>query len=163
MFQRRPESEFVIERLTDETLVYDLKRHKAHCLKPAAAMVWEHCDGKTTKRALAALLRKELGIDADVTLVRAVLVQLQRVRLLAETPGATKKTPLRSRRELMKKLVLRGLPAALVLSITAPTPAQAATVLDKCCTTQADCPLGLTCQGPGAGHPCIGCVFKCCH
>ena len=43
--QARPSTDFVVERLADEVLVYDLSAHRAHCLSPAAARVWALCDG----------------------------------------------------------------------------------------------------------------------
>ena len=38
----------VIKELPDETLVYDTKHDKAHCLNNTAALVWKNCDGKRT-------------------------------------------------------------------------------------------------------------------
>jgi hypothetical protein len=38
----------VVQTLADEVLVYDLERHKAHCLNHAAALIWKHCDGRTS-------------------------------------------------------------------------------------------------------------------
>ena len=45
-----------VERLAGETLVYDLRRHRAHCLNPAATLVWRCCDGRTTVASAAARL-----------------------------------------------------------------------------------------------------------
>ncbi|HKG23128.1 MAG TPA: PqqD family peptide modification chaperone, partial [Blastocatellia bacterium] len=44
----------VIRRLPEEVLIYDLQRHKAHCLNGSAAIIWNHCDGKTTMKQMAA-------------------------------------------------------------------------------------------------------------
>ena len=38
----------LVEELPDEVLVYDLDREKAHCLNRTAALIWNHCDGRTT-------------------------------------------------------------------------------------------------------------------
>ena len=45
---RARQDELVVEELSDETLVYDLKRHKANCLNRTAALVWQDCDGQTS-------------------------------------------------------------------------------------------------------------------
>ena len=37
----------IIKALTDEVVVYDLERHEVHCLNRVAALVWQHCDGRT--------------------------------------------------------------------------------------------------------------------
>ena len=38
----------VVQDMPDELLVYDVDRHKAHCLNQTAALVWKRCDGKTS-------------------------------------------------------------------------------------------------------------------
>jgi hypothetical protein len=49
-------ADLVINDLTDEVLVYDLKRDKAHCLNPTAAAVWKLCDGKSSAAEIAGRL-----------------------------------------------------------------------------------------------------------
>jgi hypothetical protein len=158
MYLRRPKEDFVIEALPEETLVYDLKRHKAHCLKRPAALVWEHCDGKTSVRGLAAQLQKEFPTAASETVVYAALHQLKRACLLQEPLTAKDSRLPFSRREVMKQLVRYGLPTVLVLSITSPTTAQAGSV--TCCVSQLECPPGTHCSG---GPRCASCLTgKCC-
>ncbi len=41
-------NELIIQELPEELLVYDLARHKAHCLNKTSAFIWKHCDGETT-------------------------------------------------------------------------------------------------------------------
>ncbi len=48
LMPRARQDELVVEELSDETLVYDLKRHKANCLNRTAALVWQDCDGQTS-------------------------------------------------------------------------------------------------------------------
>jgi len=38
---RKRRDGLVVQELPEETLVYDLERHKAHCLEAASAAVWE--------------------------------------------------------------------------------------------------------------------------
>ena len=40
--------ELVVQELPDEVLVYDLRKHKAHCLNQTAAFVWNHCNGQAS-------------------------------------------------------------------------------------------------------------------
>src|SRR5262249_57163726 len=50
----------VVKELPEEILVYDLERHKAHCLNPAAAVVFKHSNGERSVAELARLLRREV-------------------------------------------------------------------------------------------------------
>ena len=50
------------EQLGDEASVYDYARGQVHALNPTAARVWRQCDGATSREAMAAVLRMELGI-----------------------------------------------------------------------------------------------------
>ncbi len=43
LMPRARQDELVVKELPDETLAYDLKRHKAHCLTRTAAQEWQHC------------------------------------------------------------------------------------------------------------------------
>jgi hypothetical protein len=116
------EDGLVVQELEDETLVYDLGNHKAHCLNRTARAVWRLCDGTRDEAALARLLGKELGGAPDEDIVRLALRDLARARLLREPLGAR---PRLSRRRLIQRL---GQAAALplVVSIVSPTAAQAA-------------------------------------
>ena len=125
MRPRARQDGIVVRELPDETLVYDLETHKAHCLNRISAAVWRGCDGKRDVPALAGLLERELKRPADEGLVRVALEQLGKAKLFVEPlkPLATS-----SRREMIRRL---GAAAALpaVISILAPTAAQAATCI----------------------------------
>ena len=56
IFPKARSQQIVVQELPDETLVYDLKRHKALCLNRAAGLVWKRCDGQTSAPEIAALL-----------------------------------------------------------------------------------------------------------
>ena len=131
----------VIRELDDETLVYDMDRDEAHCLNHTAALVWEQCDGKTTAAQAARILENELEVKVDTDLVWLAVNQLKRFHLIE----ANSKTPSVSRRDL----VLRYAPAALtllpvILSISSPIPAQAASCGGPC--NSGLCPAGCTCN-----------------
>lgn len=74
-----------VRALPDETLVYDHQRHKAHCLNATAALVWQHCDGRTSADALAGLVAERLGVGQAVEVVGLALEQLGRRHLLPLT------------------------------------------------------------------------------
>lgn len=161
MLPKRRDRKILVEELDDETLVYDLSRHKAHCLNRIASVVWKHCDGKTSVAELCAELGRSLGNRVDREVVTATLMQLEKAHLL-ENSGSAKAADSRlSRRELAKKFAVAGL-ASAVVSVTSPTAAQAASGV-KCCSSQSDCPAALRCVG--IGHPeCAPCLLtnKCC-
>jgi Coenzyme PQQ synthesis protein D (PqqD) len=110
----------VVKTVGDEVLVYDLERARAHSLDALAAAIWRQCDGRRPVAALAAAVRAETGVPVTAAAVEYGLAALDRARLLAgarPVPGPT-------RRQVLARI---GTAAAipLVLSITAPTAAQA--------------------------------------
>ena len=136
--QSRTEN-LVIRELDDETLVYDMDRDEAHCLNRTAALVWNQCDGKTTATQAARAVRRELEVPVDADIVWLAVNQLQRFHLV-ERPAPT---PSVSRRDLVLKYAPVALALPVIMSISAPTPAQ-----------------GASCGGQGA--PCGGSNPPCC-
>src|SRR5438132_4517564 len=127
---RRGAKGLLVETLTDETVVYDTKRHKAHCLGRTASLVWSRCDGRTTVAAMAEVLRDALGVPADERLVRLTLGQLERLGLLQDdSPGPAADGVPRSRRELARRLAGYGISTALIVTIASPTAAAAGSCL----------------------------------
>ena len=157
---RAREGEMVVQELPDEVLVYDLKRHKAHCLNRSAARIWRHCDGRTTAAQMAKVVGEELQTPITEEAVWLALDRLGKASLLEQRvthPGGANL----SRREVVRKL---GAGAALavpvVMSITAPEAAQAQTT--QCGQNGAFCDPGgfgsvTCCPGfsciPSAGFP----------
>ena len=76
----------VIKELPDETLVYDMKRDKAHCLNSTAALVWKNCDGKRTITQLREALERYVGSPVPIEIVWLALGQLENFQLLDDTP-----------------------------------------------------------------------------
>jgi hypothetical protein len=139
--------QLVIQQTADETLVYDLERHKAHCLNRAASAVWSRCDGTTTVSEMAEILERDLGIPADEDVVRLALSQLQKARLLDGPFQMPFVGSIPARRVVIKRMGLVGAAALLlpvITSIVAPTAVAAA-----------------TCLGPGVG-PCSPSGVECC-
>lgn len=117
----------VIQKLDDETLVYDLERDEAHCLNETAALVWERCDGKTTDGRMVGLLQKQFQMQVDVDLVWLAVKQLQRFHLIESGERATAPARSVSRRQLLLKYAPAALALPVIMSISAPTPAQCGT------------------------------------
>lgn len=145
----------VVKEVDDEVLVYDLERDKAHCLNLSAAAIWRLCDGKTSVSELARLLGSETDSVIDTQFILLGLEDLRRNHLLETAQGwvvqATESRGM-SRREAVRRI---GLGAAialpLVISITAPTPVQAAVSCGgKCkpCSTGSECCSGVCVNSP---------------
>jgi len=149
---RRPITEFLVEKLADEVLVYDQTHHAAHCLTVAAALVWDLCDGEHSTEDAQKALRAAGSSDA----VDAVVTQLVTTGLVcaspppvdAPVPVARKRGVNRSRRAMLSRgAVAAGvvLASPVIFSIVAPSVAQAASDVgcgksgQPCCTQGADC------------------------
>jgi hypothetical protein len=126
-----------VRRLADETIAYDLDRHRGHCLNEAAAAVWQECDGRRDLAQIARRVSARLGHPVDEDFVALALRGLQRARLLDSAPAPRAV----SRREVARRLGLGGALAVLlptVITLVAPTVLQAAT--NQC--TPLQCILG---------------------
>lgn len=111
----------LVRTLTEEVVVYDVERHEAHCLNPTAALVFKHCDGRTSVGAIASRLR------VDEQLVWLALERLDEARLLERSPALPPEPGAWSRRDMVWRMGL-GLSVLLpaVTSVLVPTPAEAA-------------------------------------
>jgi hypothetical protein len=136
----------VVQELSDEVLVYDRDRNKAHCLNRTAALVWSHCDGNSSVAEMARAIAEETNAPVDEDLIWLGVEQLSQRRLLQERAMMPEHKTGLSRREVMRRI---GLAAAVALpvvtSIVAPTAAQAANCIasGQPCTTAAQCCSGL--------------------
>jgi len=138
----------VVRDLPGETLVYDRRRHEAHCLNRTAAAVFRAADGTRTVGDIAAALDAGAASAAErEAAVNTALGELDRAGLL-DSPAGDGPT----RREVMRRV---GVGAALLLpavvSVLAPTPAEAlATCVEDCAGNQ-----GKACTSFGPGT-CTG-------
>ncbi len=139
----------VLRTLGDETLVYDLERHKALCLGPIVARIWHECDGKTTVVEIAHRLREELGASVDEEVVSVALRRLARHRLLLKSADTPIRGTLGSRRALLRKAALLG--GLSVAAITVPKPADAASPISDaaCAARHPPCGNAPCSQNPG--------------
>ena len=149
----------VVKHVDDETLVYDLERHRAYCLNAASGLIWRHCDGEMDARSAAASLRRELGLPADEEIVWLGVGDLRKARLLAEPPEPHLLTIRSTRRKFLRQAVIASAAAILlpmVKSIVAPTAAQAATCVTDC----TGLPDGTPCSPTNCQEICC-CGTKC--
>jgi sulfur transfer complex TusBCD TusB component (DsrH family) len=140
--------QLVVRELPDELLVYDLERHKAHCLNKASAIVWKHCDGKMTVAEAARLLERELAVLVEDDVVWLALRQLRRFHLLEEESSAIFEMKV-TRRDLMRKYLPAALALPVILSISSPAAAQATSgcgSIGASCGPGAPCCPGLLCN-----------------
>jgi hypothetical protein len=146
----------VIQELPDEVLVYDLDRHRAHSLNRTAALVWRHCNGRTTVDQMAALLEHELAAPVGEEAIWIALQRLARAHLLSERAPVLSRTTGSSRRALLRGLAMMG-GLAVITSIAAPK-AHAAASLGAPCNKNKDCFSNHCCNCvDGSG----GCVSDC--
>jgi Coenzyme PQQ synthesis protein D (PqqD) len=144
----------IVREIDGETLVYDRSRDAASCLNEFAARVWRACDGETSVAAIAAALGE------DERAVWLALHQLTKAQLLTEAIAfPPEMSAAQSRREIGARLGLGA--AALVTSIVAPLPAQAASCTNPfpCSIIFQNCCPGFLCfevAGNGQCKPGIG-------
>jgi hypothetical protein len=138
---RRPRARteaLVMKQTGEELLVYDLERHRAHCLNRAAALVWAKCDGERTVEEIAEGVGKEMSETVNGEWVTFALRQLEESNLLSAKYGFRNELAGISRREMARQLGWGAVAAVpLVSSILAPT-AQAASSCGQpgsACTT----------------------------
>ncbi len=146
LMPRARQEELVVEELQDETLVYDLKRDKAHCLNRTSALVWQHCDGRTSVADVVALLEEQLATPTDEAVVWMALDRLGRAHLLSEPVTLPADRAQYSRREVLRTLRrVAGISLLLpvIESIVAP---RAAASTSACVTVGA-------CEGQGMMPP----------
>jgi hypothetical protein len=133
--------QLLVQRTGQETLVYDERTHRAHCLDARASRVWELCDGVRTDEEIATAYGES---EAGRAVVSWTLAELEKSSLLESGVAARKAL---SRRALMKSAGLAAIP--VIMAITAPR-ARAATstcsIAGQPCTTKPCC-TGFTCNG----------------
>ena len=124
--------ELVVQELPGEVLVYDLRRHKAHCLNKTSAFVWNHCDGQTTADEIARLMEKEWQTPVTEGVVWFALDKLGKADLLQERIILPQARAGMSRRSAVRRLAFGALLVPAVMTIVAPTAMAGASVPPAC-------------------------------
>lgn len=139
----------LIERVDDETVIYDLESKEAHCLGVLAAQVFDLCDGRRKHDAIAAEAERRLATTVTTDDVADAVAQLEERRLL-DTPFLIHEGGI-SRRDALRRGVFA---TALITTIGVPVATAAATaqIPTGCtgCGQNKDCVSGHCCQSvPG--------------
>ncbi len=128
MYPRARQHGLLVDRVGDETIVFDEERKEAHSLNRMASIVWQHSDGSHSLSQIAAVLTRELQVEANEAIVLYALDKLASVHLLEGIDTTELERPT-TRRDAMKRVAAVGVAAVglpAVLTMTAPTPAMAA-------------------------------------
>ncbi|MBL8191160.1 MAG: PqqD family peptide modification chaperone [Acidobacteria bacterium] len=137
----------------DETVVYDLKTNKAHCLNAAAAFVWQRCDGTQSVRDIAQQFARHQQVAVDESVVWLALKQLDQARLLEERLKTNQLAGV-SRRAVLRTL---GIAAAVALPVVASLVVPEAVSAGSCRPKNATCTSGSQCcSGICVGGTCRG-------
>jgi hypothetical protein len=144
--------EFVVQELeSGEVIAYHRDTHETHCLNPIAAQVWIAADGRTSPSQISSGLSLGANEADPADLTHRALTQLTAAGLVEWVERDSGM----SRRDALVHAGA-GLAAAvtvpLVLSIVAPTPAEALTCLASgaSCTSDGQC-----CSGRCVGGFCV--------
>ena len=146
----------VVQQMTGEVLIYDLKTNKAFCLNETSALVWELCDGKTHVPDIGRKISRKLKKPVSEDLVWLALDQLESDSLLENGSELNNYFSELSRREIIRKVGFASVVALpMVSSLVAPeaSMAQSAACFANlvACTTGADCCSGACIISPGVG------------
>jgi hypothetical protein len=120
--------DLIVREIDSEVLVYDRKRHRAHCLGPLAAAIWKACDGTRAVAAVAEAASRA-GALVDGPAAELVLRRLRRARLVS---GFRPSPPDPHRRALLRQAAAAA--GLAVFSMASPTALQAAS-----CTPGGQC------------------------
>lgn len=161
LMPRARQDELFVEELPDETLIYDLERHKARCLNRTAALVWRHCDGRTSVAEVAALLEEQSATPTDEAVVWMALDRLSRAHLLSEPVTLPADRAQYTRRQMLRQL-RRVAGISLLLPVIESIAAPLAAAQGSCatsCVGLADC---TPCSPPGCSSMCCNgaCVSR---
>ena len=150
----------LVEELEEETLVYDLDRHRAHCLNTTAVFLLRAADGKRSVAELARLTTEEVNAPVSEDVVFLGLERLGKANLM-EWDGPTGTPEGMTRRQAVRRLATVGILLPSVMTLVSPLPAQGATsiaindcsaaTVGRCCTNGKFCALSkqgnYTCGG----------------
>ncbi len=132
-------SDVVMKEMPNEVLLYDLARHKAHCLNHTAALIWKYCDGATSVAIITQRLAQSLHRSIKEEVVWLALEQLSHADLLEtklRMPAALRVQP---RRRMLRQLAALSVLVPTVTSIIAPTAQAANSCVGQPCSSDAQC------------------------
>lgn len=134
--QARSEN-LVIQTLPDETLVYDLTTHKAHCLNETSSFIWDRCNGELSVDKILKVFEDRFGQPVERELIELALTLLYERHLLTNDFNTAVQVP--NRRELIKQIGLASVVAIPVVA-TLLAPQSAFAIAGNCtCASPAQC------------------------
>jgi hypothetical protein len=155
LFPKARTTELVIQEIEGETLVYDLRSDKAHCLNGSAARVWKLCDGETSIAAMTEKIESQSGAVGE-DFVRLGLSGLAAAGLLDGEEDEALLVPTEGRRAMLKRAAVAMVAVPAVMSLLAPNAlasASCACVSPGACITQTTCPSQTNCNASGVCAP----------
>ena len=147
----------IVKEVDGETLVYDTKTDKAHCLNDTAARIWKNCDGHKTVSEISGALSAESNTSVSDEVVWLALDQLARFKLLEEAPARPAFLAGLTRRQMVARLGIAAVALPAIVAIVAPTAqAQGSGIIPPgfCCKDPKDCISGTCAQEPPGTPPC---------
>lgn len=153
IFPTARQRDVVVQELSNETLVYDLKTNKVFCLNKTSAAIWQICNGKTSIIKIA----DKLNLPEEIVIF--ALKELQINNLLKVNNDWAFTINQVSRRNIITKFGKTAIALPLISVLVAP---QAINAQSECVgpTTQS-CTVGLgACQRTGIQtRTCVAGVF----
>ena len=146
-------ADLVVQEVGNETMVYDLLTHKAHCLNQTAAHIWKTCDGESSITLISQRISTDLGAGVDDDFVMLAITELSQRGLLANEEIQPR---MPNRREVLRKVSFGIVAAPIILTLVAPSAMAAnscACVNPGSCLTQTTCPSTVNCNASGICAP----------
>ncbi len=158
--------QLIVEKVGDETVIYDLDSKEAHCLKALAAVVFDCADGASNASDIAELASYRLARPVTEAEVLESLAQLDDSSLLVQ-PSPSEQNGV-SRRQALRTFAAAGAGTILVTTVSAPAALAWSTgstckALTPSCTPDCSDKDG-SCSGClpcDEGHPCPS-GYVCC-
>lgn len=131
----------IVKEVDGETLVYDLKTDKAHCLNDTASRVWKYCDGRKSVSEIAQLLSAESNASVSDEVVWLALDELKRFKLLDQVTAKPAHLSGITRRQAVRALGMAAIVLPMVTSLVVPTAMAQGSLLPNgaCCHSPGDC------------------------
>ena len=135
----------IVKEVDGETLVYDVKTDKAHCLNETAALVWKNCDGRKNVSDIAKVLSAKSDSSVKDEVVWLALDQLEKFKLLEEAPAKPAMFAGMTRRQMVARLGIAAVALPAIVAIVAPNAKAQSSVppippgLGFCCVNPSDC------------------------
>jgi hypothetical protein len=117
-------SNVVSKAVGDGLAVYDRRQQRSHVLNATSALVFQHCDGRTTPQQLTEFLRVKFNLlrGQAEQLVWLALSELEKAGLLQASVTTTQAPrSLLNRRQALKGLAIAGLSLALMPLVSSQT------------------------------------------